>query len=185
MTTWFDMIQHDLTWFNMIQHDLTWIIWFDMNDMIWHEWHDLTWMTWFDPNYTNDMNSKIWHELHDLTWFDWHGRGTYLFCLKLYFSKQCISYHIWKPWLVRWRDVCSQYKQYKLWNILSASLLNFALGHRRCCRRTVQTRVWDLVDSRPESRHMALHTKRLKNCIYVSSVLCIIPFYQSFSTSSV
>jgi hypothetical protein len=46
-------------------NDMTWMAWFEMNNMIWHEWHDLTWMTWFD------MNDMIWHEWHDLTWMTW------------------------------------------------------------------------------------------------------------------
>jgi hypothetical protein len=49
--------------------------WFDMNDIIWHEWHDLT---QFDPNYTNYMNSMIWHEFHDLTWIPWSDMKTWL-----------------------------------------------------------------------------------------------------------
>jgi hypothetical protein len=59
--TWFDI--NDLIWHEW--HDLTWMTCFDMNYMIWDEWHDLRWMTWFD------MNDMIWHEWHDFTWMTW------------------------------------------------------------------------------------------------------------------
>jgi hypothetical protein len=37
--------------------------WFDMNDMILHEWHDLTWMAWFDID--KEREDKVIHDFPD------------------------------------------------------------------------------------------------------------------------